>query len=138
MDRTTFADHFRRAAISAREFGQTFVIERLPEDLRFDVHFKFNPDVVDDGTFEAEDGLSFDRALERVYRSDGIPMWIDISVSAEDGQCTILDVRASRELVGDDGRLWYYNEGYPPFHVQGPFLPPNYKEGVPFSLRRRG
>ncbi len=147
MDRATFADRFRRAAQKARHFGQSFLEETLPAELRFRVQLNASYDgnplhagerlFPEDSDARRQRSLSNvdeDRALAALWRDGLVPEWIDLAVVGHTGAATLVEALTCGRFTADDGLLYHREEGYAPFHVLGPNLPGDYVEGRRFSI----
>jgi hypothetical protein len=152
VDRETFADRFRRAAEWSREFGQTFVLEELPDDLLFRVRlnssYDRNPlregEVVfpEDGSYERAVGVRLCDAaavVDVLWRDGRVPEWINLSPIGCTESATILEVVSCGRFTDDERLLYHQDAGLPPFHVLGPNLPPEYDRPnrAKFSVHRK-
>jgi hypothetical protein len=149
MDRNTFANHFLESATVARDCAGRYLEEALPAELRFRVRLNssydhnLNSDEVvypDDSTLdraEAVSDLGADAVIDLLFRDGKVPEWVDINVMDETGSATLIQARVCGRFTANDERLYHQHEGYPPFHCQGPALPPDYAEGTRFSIHHR-
>lgn len=142
MDRPTFAARLHAAAAAARDFARKFVCESLPDPLRFRVRlnssYDGNPlvgdEVVypDDGGFDrafALHDIDADTVVDTLWRDGRVPEWINLSVIGERGAATLIEVLACGRYSALPEYLYHETEGYPPFHVLSPTLPPDHEDG---------
>jgi hypothetical protein len=150
MDRDTFTARFHRASAQARDFARGFVVEPLPDALRFRVRlnssYDGNPLVGDevvypeDGGFEralALHDVGADEVLAVLWRDGRVPEWVNLGVIGELGAATLIEVLACGRFSALKDHLYHEHEGYAPFHVVGPSLPVEYEEGDRFSIHDR-
>ncbi|WP_426751631.1 hypothetical protein [Myxococcus sp. Y35] len=139
MDKSVFAERLRRAAERTRDFTRTLIFESLPDAIRFDVQLNCSYDgnqLHPDERIYPEDperipatsgsGLTREEVVELLWREGTVPEWIDLSVSREDGEHTAIEVACCGRFTANEQLLYHEREGYPPFHVLGPPLPPSY------------
>ena len=149
MDRELFAKRLHDAAAAARDFARKYVVEALPDELRFRVRlnssYDGNPLVRDEVVFPNDSGYekanefkdcSEQQVLDLLWRNKRVPEWINLSVIDETGTATLVEVLSCGRFTADEGILYHIREGRPPFHVLGPSLPPEWKEGERFSIHR--
>ncbi|APR75751.1 Hypothetical protein A7982_01097 [Minicystis rosea] len=150
MDRILFAGRLRDASTLARHFARRFVLEPLPEELRFRVHlnssYDGNPRIGDEVVYPEDSALdnatmlhevTEDQVLETLWRDGCVPEWVNLSVAGETGSATLIDVVSCGRFTADESLLYHAHEGRPPFHVLGPTLPVGYEEGERFSIYHR-
>ena len=68
--------------------------------------------------------VTAEQAVGLLWRSGKVPEWIDINVEATSQQWTLLNLRCCGHFTTSDNLLYHKREGHPPFHVQGPRMPP--------------
>ena len=132
MDKPTFISAFADAAQFCRDFAQSFIIEELPQALRFNFDV-YQPELDATGKFKftggrlvkPEDlkGLEGREAGKFLWVDGKIPQWINLEFVEADEQCTY--IRISFKLyrfTNDDNTLMHKREGNPPFHIL--FCPP--------------
>jgi hypothetical protein len=146
MEKSPFIAAFDRAATFCRDFAQQFVVEELPESLRFDFAAARRPvDVAGRIKFLGGrlltpaqlSGVEPVRARKYLWVDGKIPQWINLSVHAADAAHTYVEVMVCDRLTADDRALYHQREGNPPFHVLGPAVPPRWvslAESGKFSL----
>ena len=149
MDKSVFSERLWRAAECARDFARTLVIERLPDAIRFEVHLNQshdgNPLHPDERVYPEDteripasrrSRLTREEAVELLWREGAVPEWVNLSVSREDGEHTLIGLECCGRFTANTQRLYHEREGYPPFHVLGPSLSPSYdsEKGGRFSL----
>lgn len=154
MDRQEFAQRFRAAAVGARSFAQTLVLEPLPESLCFRVvlnaSYDGNPLDPDERVYPEDSsmqrGLSLLRCTEQevvelLWRDGLVPEWIDLSVCTRLGDATVIEACCCGRFTANAELLYHQGEGYPPFHVLGPTFPVDYDwekdSDVKFSVFER-
>jgi hypothetical protein len=150
MDRELFAERLHDAAVAARDFARRYAEETLPDELRFRVRlnssYDGNPLVKDEVVFPNDSGYekanefkdcSEQQVLDLLWRNKRVPEWINLSVIGERGAATLVEVLSCGRFTADEGLLYHVREGKPPFHILGPALPPEWKEGERFSIHRR-
>lgn len=146
MDREQFVQRFRQAAARAHDFARQFLIEDLPETLRFQValnsSFDDNPLRPDERVFP-DDGSAEKRlatlrcseheVIELLWRDGLVPEWVDLTVSRRLRDATLIETRCCGRFTANEALLYHEREGYPPFHVTGPWLPNDYQPDTKFS-----
>jgi len=148
MDRQIFAQRLATASRRAAEFARRFLEETLPADLLFRVHlnesydgnatpeFVLFPEDSSDAAVVQHKDVGLDDALEVLWRDGMVPQWVNLTVAAETGSATVIDVVACGRFTADESLLYHQQEGFAPFHVLGPTLPIGYKDGDTFSIYR--
>ena len=148
MDKDLFQHRFIIAMNLAREFGQKYITEDLPEDIRLDLSLndshdryahpalKLYPEDSSEEMAAAVYDISADEASNVLWREGYVPCWIDLSVKAIRRNCTIIGLSVCGRFTHQEEHLYHIKEGQPPFHVVGPGLPPHDTGGVPFSIHR--
>ena len=143
MDRTTFSRRLGEAVAAARNFGQQFIAETLPEPVRCRVLLSQSMDhelrpgeVVypTDRSPGAPLDLAEHEVLDLLWRSGDVPEWIDVRVFDVVAGATIVELSVCGRFTSKDGLLYHQQGGRPPFHVTSPPLPPGYQYGERFSL----
>ncbi|MEQ8277009.1 MAG: hypothetical protein RMA76_27580 [Deltaproteobacteria bacterium] len=149
MERDEFRRRFVAAYTRARDFAREYIEEPLPDAVRFRVELNASYDGHADETVRLypEDSaperraeladVDAETAFAALYRDGRIPEWINVSVEDATDAHTIVELTVCGRFTDDDARLYHQQEGRPPFHVLGPALPPEYEEGVRFSLHLR-
>jgi hypothetical protein len=149
MDRAVFAERLAQAAQRALDFARTMVEETLPEAIRFRVKLNSSYDgnplhagervYPDDHQVHAPEALArmdHDPLVALLWRDGAVPEWINLNVVGEDGDTTIIEAVCCGRFTANDTLLYHQREGWPPFHVLGPWVPPDWTpESRPFSLR---
>jgi len=132
MNLQTFITAFNRAANDCRQFARRFVLEELPESLRFDFGAaRGKPDAGGKIKYRGgrlltpEDLRGVDAVTARKYLwVDGrIPVWVNMHVLFADAEHTYIEIHAGSVHTDDDSALYYADAGNPPFHILGPALP---------------
>ncbi|BCM88410.1 hypothetical protein IAD21_00241 [Abditibacteriota bacterium] len=139
MNRDTLTFHFRQAYPAAVAFARLFVTQELPDAVRFRVRpnqsYDGNPLGGDEETFAHESlpreqylgPLTEEEVLAWLWRGGKVPEWVDLSTTACDAQFTYVELLCCGRFTANDKHLYHQREGYPPFHVLGPALPPGWK-----------
>jgi hypothetical protein len=146
VDRDTFEERLRTAALRAVQVAREFVWQSLPDATAFlvvpNASFDGNPRVGDEAVFPEESlpegeyhgPLPAADAIEFLWRSGKVPEWIDVSVVAEDGLRTLVELRCCGRFTESEDLLYHRSGGVPPFSIKSPMLPPRW-EGVESSGR---
>ena len=71
--------------------------------------------------------LSFEEAFQFLWRNEKVPEWVDVSVQASDANLSYIQLRCCGRFTALEELLYHKSEGYQPFHVHSPPLPPNWK-----------
>ncbi|MEQ8789523.1 MAG: hypothetical protein RIC55_24730 [Pirellulaceae bacterium] len=152
MDKITFGSRFQAAAAKAYVYATSMISEALPPNLRVNLHlnssYEGNPLDSHEVVYPADSERNQDslQALEIVdaaselWRDNRVPEWIDLSVIDCTDELTIIRALCCGRFTDDESRLYHIQEGYPPFHVLSPVLPPNWRsveDDGRFSLRWR-
>ena len=152
MDKNVFHQNFDKAIEVVIPFSSRFVTNLLPSDYLLLVYpnmsYDGNPLVGDEQIFPEDslrEGQKFIgplndlEVIEFLWRNGKVPEWINVSVSTYDEKFTYLELICCGRFTAGMG-LYHTNEGYPPFHVLGPNLPPHWKsveESGKFDLHWR-
>lgn len=145
MERETFERHFAQAAGSARDFARGFLLEELPDAMRFrvrlnqsyDAHASAELELYPEDTGRVFADLSAAEVIDVLWRDGLVPQWIDISVIGETGDATRLELIVCGRYIADETRLYYASTPVAPFGVKGPTLPYPHVEGQRFSVYHR-
>jgi hypothetical protein len=143
MTRDEYIRRFDVAAKLCRDFEQQMVIEELPTLIKFDINFTGSREI--DGRLKLPWGGRFVyaeqlRAMDyikarKLFWIDGrIPIWINFMVTRIEGEFTVIEIAASRDVTNDDAKLYPYE--YRPFHILGQ-IPPEWngwRKGERFSI----
>src|SRR5262245_46494688 len=111
MELSAFITAFERAAKFCRHFAQQFVVEDLPEPLRFDFAAARRP-VGSEGRIKFLGGRLLSpaqlrgveptRARKYLWVDGKVPQWINFSVHAADAENTYIEVMVCARLTADD------------------------------------
>ena len=139
MDKKIFHQNFIMAIEFVIPFSQKFVINLLPSNclslLYPNASYDGNPLVGDEQTFPEDSlhegqeyvgPLTHLEGIEFLWRNGKVPEWINVAVSRYDEEFTYLELMCCGRFTAGMG-LYHTREGYPPFHVLGPNLPPRWK-----------
>lgn len=122
MTKTEFASRFKKAVDRSIKFAGTFVTDDLPDSFLINL---YNRDRSDNNL-----RLSLAEAVEKLYRSEGVPRWVNLSIAAVDNsrKATIIECEYSDIFYSDDSKLdWYGIEPTAPFRIGGTSIPPGYE-----------
>jgi hypothetical protein len=75
--------------------------------------------------------LTVDEVIERLWLSEKVPVWIDVSVYKATKRKTIIELMTSRRFRKDE--YMHKNTGFPPFHIAIP-TPPYQKNNEKFDI----
>jgi len=150
MEEMTFGSRFQAAAAKAYVFATSMVSETLPPDLRINLvlnsSYDGNPLEPDEVVYP-QDSERDRKTLERLTildasrelcRDERIPEWIDVSVTDCTSDLTIIRALCCGRFTKEESSLYHVAEGYPPFHVVSPVLPPGWdsvEEKGRFSIK---
>lgn len=139
MEKDIFRENLLKATNFVAPFSQEFLINPLPSNCRYVIFsnqsYDENPLEGDEQLFP-EDSLllppyigPFDekQVVEFLWRNGKIPEWINVSVYSYDTDFTYLELICCGRFTATEELLYHRQEGYPPFHVLGPSLPPNWE-----------
>jgi hypothetical protein len=139
LDKTVFAERLQRAAECTRDFARTHIIEPLPDAIRFDVQlnssYDGNPLHPDERVYPDDpecipqhlrSGLSQEEVVELLWREGAVPEWINLTVVQEADQHTLIEMDCCGRFTANEQLLYHARQGYPPFHVLGPPIPPSH------------
>jgi hypothetical protein len=142
MDKKIFHQNFAKAIEVVLPFSRQFVTNLLPSDclslLYPNMSYDGNPLIGDEQTFPEDSfGLTEEKpyigpltesdVVEFLWRNGRIPEWVNVTVSTFDEKYTYLELLCCGRFTATGGRLYHAGEGYPPFHVLGPDLPPDWE-----------
>ena len=138
IDQAVFAKRFRKAVEADIAFAATMVRQPLPDSWQFliepNASYDGNPLVEDEVLCPLDslpDGdllgpLTFERALDWLWRDGKVPEWVDVSVCAANPEYTYIRLTCCGRFSGLERRL-YYKDGLPPFGTKSPMLPPGWE-----------
>ena len=127
------------ASVKARDWAQIHVVNSLPSFCSFLVYpnqsYDGNQLKGDEELFPSDSlpfprfigPLSFEEAFQFLWRNGKVPEWIDVSVQACDADFSYVQLRCCGRFTALEELQYHKAEGYPPFHVQSPSLPPSWK-----------
>jgi hypothetical protein len=143
MEKQTFSDNLIKAVETLLPFAQSFLIEKFPLEFQFVVFLSQSYDNIDkligDETLFPKDSLkenkvkifhSTEQIVEFLWRNRKIPEWINLFIHSFDDEKTNIAVICCGRFTADEKLLYHENEGYQPFHILGPYLPPNYSDSI--------
>ena len=139
MERATFEERLTAAARGAVRFAREFIRQPLPDEFALLVvpncSYDGNPRRRDEQVFPDEslpEGQSHGpwsvvEAVAFLWRAGKVPEWIDLHVAAEDGGRSMVELRCCGRYSADEELLYHQPEGFAPFHVHSPPLPPDWQ-----------
>lgn len=141
MEREEFTRHLSTAVTRAVEVARSRVTNVLPDEVRCWVRpnqsYDGNPLVRDERRFP-EDSASgkcepvplVEREVVAVlWREGSVPEWVNVHVAFADERHTIVNLHCCGRYTATQELLYHVEEGYPPFHVLSPELPPEWMDG---------
>ena len=138
IDREAFGRQFLAAVEISVSFAATMVRPVLPDARLFLIEPNASCDghpLVDDQRLYPEDSLpegerlgplTFEQALDWLWRHGEVPEWVDVAVCSVDAQHTYVSLICCGRFTGIQQRL-YYQRGLAPFGTKSPNLPPGWK-----------
>ena len=138
MEEMTFGSRFQAAAAKAYVFATSMVSETLPPDLRINLalnsSYDGDPLKSDEVVFPNDSDrdseslvrLTIIDAAKELWRDQRVPEWIDLAVEDCTSELTIIRALCCGRFTKEESNLYHVAEGYPPFHVTGPWLPPGW------------
>lgn len=139
-----FRKNLISAANLARDFSQEYVLEELPLKLKYIVLLgqSYDGNPLDDGEVTYPEDYkereryfdSVDGVINLLWRNGWVPEWINVQVRKEDRISTYIELVCCGRFSNDKQHIYHAYEGRAPFHVVGPALPLDYREGKKFSL----
>jgi hypothetical protein len=134
VNQAAFVLRFQKAVESNVRYAKSMVRHALPDSWRFfikpNASYDGNP-LVDDETLYPNDSLptgapvgplTFEQALNWLWREGKVPEWVDVSVYAADTVHTYVWLACCGRFSGLEKRL-YYRDDVPPFGIKSPDLP---------------
>ena len=127
------------ASMKAVSWAQLHVMNYLPSSCSYLLYpnqsYDGNPLKEDEELFPEDSipfpefigPLGFEEAFRFLWRNGKVPEWVDVGVQACDADLSYLQLRCCGRYTAVDALLYHKFEGYQPFHVQSPPLPPNWK-----------
>jgi hypothetical protein len=143
VDRDEFATRLDAAARWARDYARALVLESLPDAMTFRLFLNQSNDDIEplraaEMVFPEDSGrertCGGPTAIDELWRDGRVPEWVDLCVSAVERGSTVIEALCCGRFTDDDTLLYHRAEGWPPFHVTSPVLPPGY-HGERFTLR---
>ena len=149
MDLEVFMQRFVDAYRKAREFGQKYVTEDLPEKIMFNLKLNasYDKNASADVTLFPEDsnsktairtkGIPESEVLQFLYRDGMVPQWVNLQLSGRTADATTITIESCGRFTAEEDYLYHRSEGWAPFHVLGPSLPVGFEKGDRFSIFTR-
>lgn len=69
-------------------------------------------------------GVDATTVIDLLFRDGMVPEWINLTVTHEHGGRTFVEALCCGRFTANEALLYHAREGYPPFHVLGPSIPP--------------
>lgn len=139
MDKSTFERNLTKATEMVLPFSCEFLTNPLPASCRYLIFpnqsFDGNPLEGDEEVFPEEtlpNGTflgSFDasQVVDHLWRNGKVPEWINVTVYSYDQKHSYLELLCCGRFTAMKKFLYHQSEGYTPFHVLGPALPPHWE-----------
>lgn len=139
MEKTTFLQHLRDAAIRSHDNALQFVSNELRPPFHYHVllnqSFDGNPlaegeHILPDMRARGEKStgpMTDQEVVELLWREGMVPEWIDVTPYSSDGTGTYFQLRCCGRFASKDDLLYHKEERYPPFHAPGVIIPPGWK-----------
>jgi hypothetical protein len=135
VDQTVFNAAFRQAAEDTKQFARRFVVDELPNALRFDFTAAKRT-TGRDGRVKFLGGrlltpaqllgVELRTACRYIWVDGKVPSWVNLAVRWADGDHTYIEVTVSGVLL-EYGRVVTGGLGPgEPFRIRGPILPPDW------------
>lgn len=139
MDKSVFRENLIKATEQVLPFSREFVTNALPSSCRYLIFpnqsYDGNP-LHDDEQLFPEESLpagdflgpfEAEQVVEYLWRDGKVPEWINVTVYSYDERHTYLELLCCGRFTSTEGLLYHGMEGYQPFHILGPNLPPNWE-----------
>ncbi len=138
MKESQFRENLDAATKLLMEFSQEFLIDELPLHYAYLIFpnqsYDGNPLAGDEELFPEdslfsnnENGYSRDEVIKFLWRKNKVPEWINIMVHSYNEKLSYISLICCGRFTADDQLLYHEREGYQPFHILGPNLPPNFE-----------
>ncbi len=139
MEKQVFLNNLLEANSVALEFTRPIVNQELPQISKVllipNCSYDGNPLEDDEEVFPNDSipegkvigPLTLEEATNRLWRNGKVPEWVNIRVYDCDDSFSYLLLESCGRFTGMSKHLYHKNEGYPPFHVQSPYLPHNWE-----------
>ena len=139
MEKDTFTQNLIDATAVLLPFTREYLINSLPTTWLYVV---FPNQSYDGNSLEGDEQLypgdslppeqyvgPFDTegAIKYLWRDGKIPEWVNLTVYSYDEKHTYVELLCCGRFTADQALLYHRSEGYPPFHVLGPPLPPDWE-----------
>ena len=139
MERALLQDRLTEASEKALSWARRHVVNCLPSSCLYLIYpnqsYDGNPLKDDEELFPKDSlpfpqflgPLSFDEAVQFLWRDEKIPEWVDVSVQAHDAEYSYIQLRCCGRFTTIEELLYHRAEGCQPFHVLSPHLPPHWR-----------
>ena len=142
MSRSQCIEFLAKASASSLDFARRYVVNELPETLRYHVllNQSFDDNAKPDERVYPEDdrceypSLPAEAVADLLLRDGRCPEWIDVAVEAQAEDYTQMRLLCCGRYTDDQSRMYYTRQGTGPFGIESPNLPPGYREGTKFRL----
>lgn len=138
MEKSQFEENLNKATEFVLKFSQEFLIGKLPLSYTYLIFpnqsYDGNPLVGDEELFPKDSllknnpvGYLKDEVINFLWRKGKVPEWVNVMIHSYDEERTYVSLICCGRFTADDRLLYHEREGYQPFHVLGPNLPPNFE-----------
>lgn len=127
------------------KFAEKYLKDKLVPEFRYDIHLNYNEelkqiegfDVYPEDKGKVMTDVDSRTVSDILFRKGKVPVWIDISVQYSNRKTTTFLLLCSGRYTNNEEDIYYTKAGTGPFGIKSPYLPPNYKEGKRFRLKKR-
>lgn len=139
MDKNTFQKHLEMATSIVLPFTREMLINPLLLNYLYFIFpnqsYDGNPlnedeEIYPDESLPSDNHLppmDIENVVNHLWRNEKVPEWINISVHSYDDNYTYLQLLCCGRFTALEQLLYHSYEGYPPFHVLSPSIPPNWE-----------
>jgi len=138
VEKALFHHHLLRATEIVVPFSREFLHDSLPPSILYLIfpnqsyggnaisgeETLFPNETLSEGSFWGP--FDVDQVVGSLWRDGKIPEWINMQIHSYDDINTYLELLCCGRFTSNKELLYHVKEGYPPFHVLGPNLPPNW------------
>jgi hypothetical protein len=139
MDINIFQDRLVEASEKAISWAREHVFNPLPSSYLYLLYpnqsYDSNPLEGDEEIFPEESlpdrkflgPLNVEQVVEYLWRNGKVPEWVNVTVQAYDEHYSYLELLCCGRFTTLEEMLYHKLEGYQPFHMLSPNLPPNWE-----------
>lgn len=117
MTKEQFSKRFKKAYEDCLKLASNIISDNISDKYLFNLYMNLYKD---HKHVEKYLRLTFDEAVNSLYRKNGIPKWIDINVAKIKDDNTILKCDYSSDFISDDSKLQFSDAELSPFKVKPP------------------